>query len=95
MEAIIEHNSRVFSVLNKEQDNPFANKGIKLSPVEIRLYTALPDSEFETKDFIATAKQFSVPERTAERMLGEMCSRKQIIMRVRRGVYVKVQDSKQ
>lgn len=94
MEAIIEHNSRVFSVLNKEQDNPFANKGIKLSPVEIRLYTALPDSEFETKDFIATAKQFSVPERTAERMLGEMCSRKQIIVRVRRGVYLKVQGSK-
>lgn len=95
MEVIIEHNSRVFSVLNKEQDNPFANKGIKLSPVEIRLYTALPDFEFETKDFIATAKQFSVPERTAERMLGEMCSRKQIIVRVRRGVYVKVQGSKQ
>ncbi len=95
MEAIIEHNSRVFSVLNKEQDNPFANKGIKLSPVEIRLYTALPDSEFETKDFIAIAKQLSVPERTAERMLGEMCSRKQIIVRVRRGVYVKVQASQQ
>lgn len=95
VEALIEHSARVFSVLNKELDNPFATQGIQLTPEEIRVYRALPDSEFETKDFIAIAKQHSVPERTAERMLGEMCSRKQIIMRVRRGVYVKVQGSKQ
>lgn len=94
VETLIEHSARVFSVLNKELDNPFATQGIQLSQEEIKLYNALPDSEFETKDFIATAAAIKIPTRTAERMLGEMTSKKQIIVRIRRGVYAKVETKK-
>ncbi len=87
--CLINHSARVYAVLAKENDNPFANRGVNLTREELGIYKALPEGEFRTADFINVAVEKNVSKRTAERMLGNMCSLYRIINPVRRGVYCK------
>jgi hypothetical protein len=87
--CLVNHTARVYSVLAKESENPFANKGINLSSEELRLYNAIPAGEIKTKDFICIAESFNVSKRTAHRILGKFSSQYGILSPVRHGAYYK------
>ncbi len=88
-ECLINHTARVYAVLAKENENPFANMGVNIKPNELDIYRSLPDGEFGTADFLALAEAKKVPNRTATRMLAQMCDNYRIIAKVKRGVYRK------
>lgn len=87
--CLINHTARVYAVMAKEDDNPFAQKGIHLKADELKVYNALAEGNFQTADFIEVAHKFSISERTAQRMLNQMCNVYCIISPVRRGIYNK------
>lgn len=89
MGCLINHTARVYAVLAKENENPFANSGVKLTPDELSVYKSLPDGEFRTADFLACAETKNISKRTAQRMLSQMCNVYRIITPLRRGVYCK------
>lgn len=89
MGCLINHTARVYAVLQKDDDNPFALKGIKLTANELRVYNALPVGDFTTADFIEIAVGPNISERTAQRMLSQLCNKYRIINPVRRGIYSK------
>lgn len=89
MGCLINHTARVYAVMAKEDDNPFALKGIKLTSDELKVYNALPEGDFRTSDFIEVAAGLNIAERTAQRMLGKFCNVYRIINPVKRGVYNK------
>ena len=88
-ECLINHTARVYAVLAKENENPFANMGVNIKPNELDIYRSLPDGEFCTADFLALAEAKNVCKRTANRMLAQMCDNYRIIAKVKRGVYRK------
>jgi hypothetical protein len=73
----------------KEDDNPFALHGKKLSADERRLYKALPEGDFLTADVLDRADRLQISRRTAQRMLSKFCNVYRIIDPVKRGVYNK------
>lgn len=87
--CLVNHTARVYAVMAKEDDNPFALHGKKLSADELRLYKALPEGDFLTADAIETAKHLQISQRTAQRMLNRFCNVYRIINPVKRGVYNK------
>ena len=87
--CLIFHTARVYATLAKEDDNPFANKGLHLSREEICIYKALPNGNFRTKDFLNIAQENHVSGRTAERMLSDMSNKYGIITPVKKGMYRK------
>ncbi len=89
MGCLINHTARVYAILAKEDDNPFARKGIKLKAEELKVYNALPEGDFLTSDFIEAAESLKIPERTAQRMLSQFCNVYRIVNPVRRGLYNK------
>ena len=89
MGCLINHTARVYAVLAKENENPFASLGVNLKGDELSIYQSLPDGEFRTADFIALADTKNISKRTANRMLGKMCNVYRIIIPLRRGVYCK------
>ncbi|WP_278989334.1 DUF3987 domain-containing protein [Segatella bryantii] len=89
VECLVNHTARVYAVMAKEDDNPFALHGKKLSADERRLYKALPEGDFLTADAIETAKHLQISQRTAQRMLSKFCNVYRIIDPVKRGVYNK------
>ncbi len=91
--CLINHTARVYAVLAKENDNPFANRGLNIKPNELSVYKALPEGEFRTSDFLRVAQEKNIKKRTAERMLGTMCHDYGIIKPAdRQGVYWKASD---
>ena len=88
--SLVNHTTRVYAVLAKENDNPFAKIGISLSAEEQRVYRSLPETEFKTSDFKAVAQRVDIPLRSAERMLSKFCNVYRIISPVRYGFYRKV-----
>lgn len=94
IECLINHTARVYAVMAKEDDNPFAHKGIKFTAEERKVYDTLPEGDFETKDFLEVAAKCNVPGRTAERMLGKFKNVYQIVSPVRRGVYNKPKNKR-
>ena len=88
--SLVNHTTRVYAVLAKENDNPFAKIGVSLSAEEQRVYRSLPETEFKTSDFKAVAQRVDIPLRSAERMLSKFCNVYRIISPVRRGFYRKV-----
>lgn len=87
--CLIFHTARVYATLAKEDDNPFAIKGLHLSREEICIYKALPNGSFRTKDFLCIAQENQVSGRTAERMLSDMSNKYCIITPIKKGVYRK------
>lgn len=89
MGCLINHTARVYAVLAKENENPFANSGVNLNADELSVYQSLPDGEFRTADFLACAETKNISKRTAQRMLSQMSNVYRIITPLRRGVYCK------
>ena len=87
--CLIHHTARVYSVLNKEQDNPFATQGIQLTQDELRMFRALPDTEFPTSEFVRIAEGMGIPKRSAQRMLGNMKNLHQVLLPTRFGHHIK------
>lgn len=87
--CLIHHTARVYAVMAKEDDNPFAGKGIKLSKDEMAVYNALPEGDFRRADFIAAAERIGISKRTADRMLSRFAYEQQIIIPGKRGHYCK------
>ena len=88
--SLVNHTTRVYAVLAKENDNPFAKIGVSLSAEEQRVYRSLPETEFKSSDFKAVAQRVDISLRSAERMLSKFCNVYRIISPVRRGFYRKV-----
>lgn len=89
MGCLINHTARVYAVLAKENENPFANSGVNLNADELSVYQSLPDGEFRTADFLACAETKKICKRTAQRMLSQMSNVYRIITPLRRGFYCK------
>ena len=89
VECLVNHTARVYAVMAKEDDNPFALHGKKLSADERRLYKALPEGDFLTADVLDRADRLQISRRTAQRMLSRFCNVYRIIDPVKRGVYNK------
>ena len=53
-------------------------------------YQALPDQIFSSGDAMRIAKEQHIADRTANHWLGELCSKYNLLRRVRNGVYVKI-----
>lgn len=88
--SLVNHTTRVYAVLAKENDNPFAKIGVSLSAEEQRVYRSLPETEFKSSDFKAVAQRVDISLRSAERMLSKFCNVYRIISPVRYGFYRKV-----
>lgn len=88
-ECLICHTAHVYAFLAKENDNPFARKGIKMKPEEQRVYNMLPD-EFKTADFMTLVGPLNISERNAYRVLGQMCNVYGVVKMLKRGCYRKV-----
>lgn len=87
--CLINHTARVYMVLSKDDQNPFADKGLHLSSNELETYNDLPAGEFTTATFLEVAMHHGFSERTAQRKLGEFSSKYQILKPIRWGVYCK------
>lgn len=87
--CLINHTARVYAVLAKENENPFAQRGIKLKAKEQQVFDALPEGEFRSADFVAICVGLDIPGRTAERLLSKMSNVYGIVAPMSRGVYVK------
>lgn len=51
-QVLLNHSARVYSVLAKENRNPFAANGFTLTPKESEIYNQLPDHKFKTADLV-------------------------------------------
>lgn len=89
MGCLINHTARVYAVLAKENENPFANSWVNLNADELSVYQSLSDGEFRTADFLACAETKKICKRTAQRMLSQMSNVYRIITPLRRGFYCK------
>ena len=89
VETLANHTARVYTRLAKETENPFADKGIKLTPDEIKIYQRLPDAEFKASDYIAIAQELNISRATAYRLINLFCNAYGIITPTRRGYYRK------
>ncbi|WP_196801074.1 DUF3987 domain-containing protein [Prevotella sp. AGR2160] len=87
--CLINHTARVYTVMAKEDDNPFALKGLKPSAEDLKLYNALPEGEFRTGDLVKISKKLSFSERTAKRILSNLTFKYEVLNRLHRGLYYK------
>lgn len=91
IDCLVAHTAYVYNtLLRPADDNQLAIQPMK--PREQQLCLALPD-EFTTKQFEQTAKTLSIPLKTAQRYLGNLISRYQLIKRTSQGNYAKAKPS--
>jgi hypothetical protein len=91
IDCLVAHTAYVYTtLLRPADDNQLAIQPMK--PREQQLCLALPD-EFTTKQFEQTAKTLSIPLKTAQRYLGNLISRYQLIKRTSQGNYAKAKRS--
>ncbi len=94
MGCLINHSAYVFGKLNKEDDNPFADKGINLKHDDLRLYQALPDGPFRTQELLSIADQMGYSKRTANRVLRDFVHTHHILVPLRgHGRYKKCEQN--
>ena len=87
IDCLVAHTGFVYNTLLRPSDEQQLNVQ-SLKPREQQLYLAL-DDEFTTKEFEQTAKTLGIPLKTAQRYLGNLISRYQLIKRISQGNYVK------
>ena len=87
IDCLVAHTAYVYNTLLRPgDDNLLTIQPMK--PREQQLYLALAD-EFITKEFEQTAKAIGIPLKTAQRYLGNIISRHQLIERTSQGHYAK------
>ena len=90
MNCLANHTARVYAVLGQEEQDPFQQDLSKLKEAVRAFYQALPDQTFSSGDAMRIAKEQHIADRTANRWLGDLCSKYNLLRRVRNGVYVKL-----
>ena len=88
IDCLVAHTAYVYNTLLRPSDDP----QLSIQPLKAReqqLLTALPD-EFTTKQFEETAHSLGIPLKTAQRYLGNLISRYQLVNRTSQGHYVKL-----
>lgn len=90
-ETLLQHAARIFSTLmpGKEEDGIM---GIRLSPKSERLFECLPN-KFNRQAVLATGKKLGIPQRTAEKYVGEYVNKHGLCKRTGNGEYEKVKSS--
>ena len=88
IDCLVAHTGYVYNTLLRPSDEQQLIVQ-PLKPREQQLYLAL-DDDFTTKQFEQTAKVLGIPLKTAQRYLGNLISRYQLISRLSQGKYVKV-----
>lgn len=87
IDCLVAHTAYVYNTLLRPGDDALLTIQ-PMKPREQQLYLALAD-EFVTKEFEQTAKALGIPLKTAQRYLGNIISRHQLIERTSQGHYVK------
>ena len=90
MNCLATHPARVYAVLGQEEQDPFQQDLSKLKEAVRAFYQALPDQTFSSGDAMRIAKEQHIADRTANRWLGDLCSKYNLLRRIRNGVYVKL-----
>ena len=90
MNCLANHTARVYAVLGQEEQDPFQQDLSKLKEAVRAFYQALPDQTFSSGDAMRIAKEQHIADRTANRWLGDLCSKYNLLRRIRNGVYVKL-----
>ena len=88
IDCLVAHTAYVYNTLLRPSDDP----QLSIQPLKAReqqLLMALPD-EFTTKQFEETAQSLSIPVKTAQRYLGNLISRYQLVERTSQGHYTKI-----
>ena len=76
------------TLTNKEEDGTL---GIKLSPKSERLFENLPD-KFNRQTVLSIGKKLGIPQRTAEKYVGEYANKHGLCKRTGNGEYEKVKQ---
>ena len=87
IDCLVAHTAYVYNTLLHPSDD----NNLTIQPMKAReqqLFVALPN-EFTTKEFEQTAKSIGIPLKTAQRYLGCLISRYQLVERTCQGHYVK------
>ena len=93
IDCLVNHTARVYSVLASEDKDPFRNCTEKPSTQEHQYYKALPEGrEFKTMEAMDIAKGLGIPERTANRFLGNFINKYLVMKRVRHGIFEKIHN---
>lgn len=90
MNVLLNHTAYIYSSLAKEEDNALSKPLGRLSNPERNLFQALPD-EFTTLVVSETAKSLGINPDTARRYIGNFVNKHKIAIRVKLGVYQKIQ----
>jgi len=87
IDCLVRHTAYVYTTLLRPTDDP----QLTIQPMkakEQQLYLALPD-EFTTKQFVQTANALGIPLKSAQRYLGHLISRYQLVEHISHGHYKK------
>lgn len=89
-DTLMQHAAKIFATLmpNKEEDGTL---GIKLSPKSERLFENLPD-KFNRQMVLSIGKKLGIPQRTAEKYVGEYVNKHGLCKRTGNGEYEKVKQ---
>lgn len=89
-DTLMQHAAKIFATLmpNKEEDGTL---GIKLSPKSERLFENLPD-KFNRQTVLSIGKKLGIPQRTAEKYVGEYVNKHGLCKRTGNGEYEKVKQ---
>lgn len=90
-DTLMQHAARIFSTLmpSKEEDGTM---GVRLSPKSERLFESLPD-KFNRQTVLAIGKKLGIPQRTAEKYVGEYVNKHGLCKRTGNGEYEKVKTA--
>ena len=90
VECLVNHTARVYAVLGDKDNDPFSKIDGNVSQQLKDYYHALPDGrEFITAEAMELADKLGISARTAQRHIGELLSKYQLIERPRYAVYIK------
>ena len=87
--ALLCHSAKVYAKLDKENDNPLADKGVSLTVKQKAVYDRLPDGPFKTSEFHKIALSVGMPRRTSQRLLSLFSNDWGIVVPKWRGFYIK------
>ena len=91
IDCLVRHTAYVYSTLLRPTDDP----QLTVQPMkakEQQLYLALPD-EFTTKQFTQIANELGIPIKSAQRYLGNLISRYQLVTHISHGHYAKTKPA--
>lgn len=90
-DCLINHTVQVYKNLLPHNDVIIGNSGRSMNPQEQRLYHSLP-TVFKTAELIEIAQKIGIPQRTAQRYLGNYINEFNLMTRVSQGNYSKKQQ---